>query len=278
MSVTRLLPLLAFLALPALGQIVPNTAAYEPMLIPVFANGPGANGSQWTSSLTMLSGKTADVTLPRAYFSGDPRCPAVCGCGATPTLRQDEPAEVCPSLADASGLIVFIPRPADAEDDQALNAHLRVRDTSRSDQNAGTEVPVVRERDLRDSDPFWLLGVDSDAHFRVVLRFYDVTAFDGLPVTVNVFDAHGLELLSTTVTLSNPIRTVLPDFFPLRPSFAMIGDLTGQFPQLRDKGPLNIRLQFAESLADPPYPHKKNWAMASITNNTTQLFTTVTPH
>lgn len=275
MKTAHFIALALFLAFPLAAQ-QPNPSLFEPLLVPVFASGPGALGSQWTSTMTLLNSGQSAVTLAKPLLSGDPHCPAVCGCGVTAVLQPGSPAEPCPSFQNPSGVLLWIPRTT-PEDDPRLDFSLRVRDVSRSVLNAGTEVPVVRERNLRGTQPFWLLNVDTDSGFRVALRFYDLLNYDQLPVHLRIYGVRSAVYLETTIQLSYPVRTLVYDPFPTQTAFAVIADLTAQFPELKDKGPVNIEIQFAESLADPPYAHKHTYAFASITNNLTQTFTTVTP-
>jgi len=273
MNATRLLLLSFTLVAPLVAQ-TPDPSKFEPVLVPVFSAGSGAFGSQWVSSMHLLnSGKTAvDLAKPVLSSSlfGDDTCFIT-----TATLRPKQPATLCKTVMDPSGVILYVPRTT-AEDDKNLNFHLRVRDTSRSDQNAGTEVPVVRERNLRGEEPFWLLGVDTDDGYRVALRFYDILGVDGLPLTMRAYGREGL-LLETSITLSQPIRTLAVDPFPLHPAYEIVPDLTALFPQLKGHGPLDIEIRYDPPPGAPPYPHKHLYAFASITNNATQVFTIVTP-
>src|SRR5207244_577357 len=57
----------------------------------------------------------------------------------------------------------------------SLDFASRIRDTSRQAQTAGTEVPVVRERDFRGQLRF--LNVPTDTRYRVTLRLWSLADF-----------------------------------------------------------------------------------------------------
>jgi hypothetical protein len=280
MNQNRLL-LLALLATAPLLAQEPDPATFEPMLVPVFWSGAGAFGSQWSSTLILRNSGDTTIHLARPAVTNFPLCPTDpvnCIGPATAELGPGALSLLDYTLQDPAGAILYIPRPALVEDDQNLNVDLRVRDQSRSDDNLGTEVPVVRERNLRGTEPFQLLNVDVDSRYRTAIRFYDVHGFDGEAVVVRIDNAFGQRLVDTIVRLSRPAQqSFAADPFPLRPAYAVISDLAAQFPQLKSQVRVNVEIQFESPLIDPPYAYKHTYAFASITNNVTQMFTTVTP-
>jgi hypothetical protein len=265
---------------PLLAQ-EPDPAKFEPMLVPVFSSGAGAFGSQWSSTVVLRNSGDTTIKLARPAVTNYPLCPTDpinCISPATAELAPGALSLLDYALQDPAGVILYIPRPALVEDDQNLNVGLRVRDLSRSEDNLGTEVPVVRERNLRRTEPFQLLDVDVDSRYRAALRLYDVHGFDGEAVVVRIDNPFGQRLVDTIVHLSRPAQqSFAADPFPLHPAYAVISDLAAQFPQLRDQVRVNVEIQFESPLSDPPYPYKHTYAFVSITNNVTQMFTTVTP-
>jgi hypothetical protein len=280
MNGNRPLLLVLLAATPLLAQ-EPDPAMFEPMLVPVFSSGAGAFGSQWSSTAVLRNSGGTTIKLAKPVVTNYPLCPTDpinCIGPATAELAPGALSLLDYTLQDPAGAILYIPRPALVEDDQNLNVDLRVRDLSRSTENLGTEVPVVRERNLRRTEPFELLNVDVDSRYRAAIRFYDVHGFDGEAVVVRIDNAFGQRLVDTIVHLSRPAQqSFAVDPFPLRPAYAVISDLAAQFPQLKNQIRVNVEIQFESPLSDPPYPYKHTYAFVSITNNATQMFTTVTP-
>src|SRR5258706_2209122 len=280
MNGTRLLLVALLAAAPLLAQ-EPDPSRFEPMLVPVFSSGAGAFGSQWSSTVVLRNSGAASITLARPAVTNFPLCPTDpvnCIGLAAAELAPGALSLLDYKLQDPAGVILYIPRPALVEDDQDLNVNLRVRDLSRSDENLGTEVAVVRERNLRRTEPFDLLNIDVDDRYRAAIRFYDVHGFNGEAVTLRIDNLFGQRLVDTIVRLSRPAQqSFAADPLPLRPAYAVISDLAAQFPRLKDQVRVNVEIQFESPLIDPPYAYKHTYAFASITNNVTQMFTTVTP-
>ena len=104
-----------------------------------------------------------------------------------------------------------------------------------------------------------LLNVPVDARFRNTLRIYSPDA-GNVQVTVdNVEHAVALQ----------------PGRDPFEPSYAMFTN----FPQPEANGPTRIRVKIAPltPITSPPSPTPRIWAFISVTNNTTQEITTITP-
>lgn len=142
-----------------------------------------------------------------------------------------------------------------------LVMNLRVRDVSRSDLSHGTEIPLVSTLEFRDR--VVLLGVPIDNRFRNTLRIY------GLPGRTN----------EVRVTIGNQVRELRlqPGRDEWEPPYAVVSD----FPMAVEPGdPSMLRVVvdstvLAGGIAIPlPSPI---WAFISVTNNTTQEITTITP-
>ena len=135
--------------------------------------------------------------------------------------------------------------------------NLRVYDSTRSANNFGTELPVVRERDFFRDMPIFFSGVPTDPQFRTTLRIY-ATA----PTTITVVvDAAGSPK-ETKVTLRPGMNLV-------DPAYAQFSD----FPS--NVGEIRVALT-------PPAPGQAGfatpyWAFLSVTNNDTQFITTIRP-
>ena len=181
-------------------------------------------------------------------------------------------AEVCEVFTDPAGMLFYAPRGAT----EHLHYNARAFDTSRSSANAGTEIRTVREREFRTGE-FVLRDLPLDPMFRVALRVYNPDQVDHAQVRVRVF-ADGLGTIGQrVVTLSYPIQTLVPDPYPLRPAFAYVGDFDAIVREM-----LSVVLPPAPVTSfhveiEPVTAGIRYWAFASISNNDTQLITTVTP-
>ena len=171
---------------------------------------------------------------------------------------------------DPAGLIYY-PRKS-LVDQLAFGS--RVFDLSRSLENRGTEIPVVRERDFR-TDHITLVDVPLDPHYRVTLRVYDPDQHDRAQVRMSILDPTSTAVIGERViNLSYPIQTILPDPFPIRPAFASVGDLQSI---VRPMIPADVSLDRFHVRLTPITLGIRIWGFASITNNDTQMVTTVTP-
>ncbi|MFL6246372.1 MAG: IPT/TIG domain-containing protein [Thermoanaerobaculia bacterium] len=248
----------------------PNPA-YEKVLFPVFFFGSGAHGSQWATRISVYNAGQSTVTVPNPVFFGDPICPAGCGCGPLATIPPGATGELCGQFADPAGLMFYAPEVAASD----LHYHARAFDTSRATENAGTEIPTVREHEFR-TDPIVLLNLPLDDRFRLGLRIYNPDQHDGAQVKMQVLSVdNGAIFGERTFTLDYPIVTILPDPWPNRPAYVNIGNLhtivreilgtsAGSVPRFHIKlTPVTAGIRF--------------WAFATITNNETQLITTVSP-
>lgn len=238
-----------------------NPKDYEKVLIPVTFNGPGARGSQWRTTVAVTNFGNVAVDVPEPVF-GD----SLQGCSITRAgIEGQTTSEPC--LPDhPSGLMIY-PRKRLADD---LKFGARISDTSRSDDNAGTEIPIVREREFR-YDRIVLVDVPIDARYRTSLRVYNPDQYLGLPVRVRFLHAMDpkIVLAETTIPLTAQQEA---GSFPRRPAFLFIDDLAARFPRLAGEGHVQVEL-----IPSPELGRARIWAMASVTNNETQLVTTVTP-
>ena len=271
------------LALAVLAFCVPAEAQepseFERILLPVLFQGPGARGSEWNTRISAFNSGPVFVELANAVFEGDPMCPAVCGCDRRDDVNPSETAVVCTAgLAHPAGLLIHVPRIAAA----TLHYHARIFDTSRSTLNAGTEIPVVRESDFR-TDEIMLLDLPLDGtpaqienNFRVALRVYNPDQIDGAQVLMQAVDLSTGDIMGDEIiTLQYEEAGTEADPFPTRPSFAFLNDVDnlvrGMIPPVVT-GVTSFHLRLT-----PVVPGTRIWAFASITNNETQLVTTVSP-
>jgi hypothetical protein len=254
------------------GNENPNPA-YEKVLFPVLFFGPGARGSQWATKISVYNAGEVPLTAANAVFEGDPQCPAVCGCQAGADVNPGMTALVCGGgFQDRAGLIYYAPRTG-ADD---LHYNSRVFDTSRSTQNLGTEIPVVREREFR-TDEIVLQDLPLDNNYRLALRVYNPDQMDRSNVRMQVLQTNSNGVLGErTIELTYPIVTIQPDPYPNRPAFAFV-DLDPILRAIIPAGEFGTTYRNVTLKLTPITEEMRIWGFVSITNNDTQLITTVTP-
>lgn len=241
---------------------------YEKIIIPAAVSAPGgangAFGSLWKSELWVTNRNSAPVEL----FIEDPRCAPGTGCSGTgyPALAAGETRKLSlPAGTPELGRIVHVQKGGAAN----VVFSLRIRDVSRSEDNHGTELPLAREADLR-TDGITILNVPIDSRSRAALRIYsNEPVVRDIPVRITLTPIDGgAGPVSKTLTLN---VTPADRFFMAYAQASFIGDLRNEFPELAE-GTYRIDVQNA----DPVFVHAL-WALASVTNNRTQLVTAVVP-
>jgi IPT/TIG domain len=240
------------------GEVgAPDTFNFEPVVIPLAVGtiAPGAFGSRWKTELWVSNSADRDV----AFFIGYPQCIDLC-------------PRTFPSLAAHAAQLITLGIDGDptnagylfyVQKGGAQNVHfsLRVRDVSRTGENAGTELPVFRIPGFT-TNTATLLNVPVEQASRTTLRIYGNSA---LPVTLRVFSLPG-----DTLVASFDVPVAPADLrpygethgFPARSEYAQIGDLHEKI------GDGNYRI---EVTSDGSWV----WALATVTNNTTQLVTAI---
>jgi hypothetical protein len=138
---------------------------------------------------------------------------------------------------------------------------LRLSDTARHSTDAGTEIPVVRSRDFHTST-LRLHNVPLHETARVTLRIFDVDDNGTGTVAISTYRLDGT-LLQRELHSFTPSGYPQPDGLPYAPSIIEVL-LAPRAEAVRiEITPLSEGLRF--------------WAYVSITNNTTQHVTLVTP-
>ena len=223
---------------------IPDLAFFEPVVFPALLTGPGAFGSQWTTDVALRTNFDAvpGLALPMtpAFFDSVPAVGSVTVTGA------NVPA----------GMVVYVAR----QFAPRVFFNVVVRDLSKQSEAFGTEIPVVREKDLYDR-PFDILFVPVDPKFRVALRIFRI---DGGPVArLRIFAADAVQpLVDADVQLTPG---------PFGYSSLNMPDLLQSVPQLAGKGPLRIEIDGGKT-------RRVTSALVSVTNNATQHVTVIAPH
>jgi hypothetical protein len=221
-----------------------DPAVFEPILFPLSFQGAGAFGSQWVTENFLYANSSA------AYF----RDPLPCaGCSASIDIGMKQLA----NNGNPWGHLLYAMRGTTGSVDFAS----RIRDTSRQSSTAGTEIPVVRERDFRGQLRF--LNVPVESRYRVMLRLWSLGDFPQFIVNV---DSLALDVAPLSVTRI--------------PATAMWFDSI-DVTSLVSKGRTNPTsvLVYPSGYGSPygSLPFPPIWGMLSITNNDTQQVTIVTP-
>jgi hypothetical protein len=232
----------------------PVPDAFVRFLLPTFTEPVhGAQGSEFHTELrAQISGP---LKAPVHIFGVHHPCVVLCIEGELDPfqLRHDdalEPHDV--AYTGTPARFIYVP----AAEVASFAANLRVFDVSRDDQNYGTEMPIVHQREFT-VDQLAMLGVPSDSRFRNTLRVYNVRF---LPMVVTI-DINGQQAGRIVVPAAASI---------FAPGTAVYTD----FPQ--DIGPMTITLSQPASQNDEEF-REPVWAFVTVTNNETQLITTVTP-
>jgi hypothetical protein len=241
---------------------------YERVLLPIYLEAPvaGSQGSLWKTDLWLRNHGTEPLLLAPWPCPADGVCPAV-----FPNTKVLEPKETLHNLTPFFRLPPANPgRLLYVQASQAKNVdfNLRTLDASRDALNAGTEVPVVRESELRTST-IHLINIPISSLFRQTLRIYD-TAPSPSRFNVRVYEftqGRGGTLLASATVEATTDET--GDFRDL-PSFGQIADLSSLFVTNGSDSAVRVEVE-------PQTSGSLFWAFVSVTNNATQHVTLVTP-
>jgi len=239
-----------------------NRSDYETVLLPVNVRDlVGANGSRWETTLRVYHDAERDLSVIGYDISDG-------GIGISSQHTYLPQLAYYTAPGEPSGALLYILK----RNPDNTHYDLRVRDRSRDDQSAGTSIPVVRETQLI-TRPAQLLGIPSDRRFRRLLRIYSPLATTATSFQLSIADDfEGTVFFNGRVVLSPPGRViVLPgSSFTLRPASRDI-DLDALAPQLVAYPNVTVTVQ-------PDDASERFWAFISITNNTTNEITLVTPN
>lgn len=247
-----------------------------PMYVPTPL--PGAYGSQWKTTLA-IHNPSAAAEFHIDWCPGS-SIPVYNACsrillGEAYLQRGETQTDQLPrfnpgpeQLVPAPRLLYISPLGSPQGDPSQLGFSLRAFDVSRSATNAGTEVPVVHEGKFR-KETLHLLNVPTDPNFRLTLRLYE-TQLKVAGFTIRIYDqAAGTLLGQRDVQLSFRHEHHWSSMF--EPPFLEIGDLTALVPA-GTALPSALRVE-----VQPRSEGSEFWSFVSITNNTTQHLTLVTP-
>jgi hypothetical protein len=233
--------------------------AAELVLVPLWYQGPGSQGSFWTTHLSVYN--TGNYVEP--YDRGMLPCQWLLDPCPRGFWRHKMLVYEAPQSA-SGGFVMAVEHP------ENLAYTLRVFEQGAQFEDLGVDVPVVRERDLK-YGAVQLMNVpasDPEA-FRYLLRVYGVGSAPFAVVRVNGYlnmvDGSS-DLVVTKELKLTQIRHGLGHYY------AEDTDLVRQLIQYTGgMGQLRIEIE-------PMSPNLRWWGMLSATNNRTNDVTIVTPN
>jgi hypothetical protein len=271
----RLLAVLLLLVIvtPAQAQFNPDPD-YERVLVPVFFFGGGQGGAKWFTSFDMVTlGNGFNLATPA--LREEQSC-AFCPCELKAHVEEMKAETICGQFEHPFGLLLWVPRSVDKD---AVHTSLRVADRSREGDRAGAQIPVVWERDLY-ADPFVLLDVKTEPRYRSAIRLYDAFQYPS-DIVLRFYDMEEFRKGTREMLFEDVVRveraTTTPGRFPVRPAFLMIGDIVTKWPRLASSESVAIEVVGTSLSVSPPQYDRRFYAFASITNNTTNEVTIVSP-
>ena len=224
---------------------------YERILVPLLTPPvQGAFGSEFHTELRAHNASNSDV-----WVTGIARICIISPCPLPSTVIGPGADLGDFELSGTPGRFLYVP----VAQAPYLSFNLRVRDVTRQALNFGTEIPVVHERELS-GDAITLLGVPTDPRYRNTLRIYG-----SQQTFLNVRFTDGVESFDRGITLQAGRHS-------FEPAYAMIGD----FPVFASGAQtITVKIEAPPTLG--PLPPVPVWAFISVTNNETQVITTITP-
>lgn len=236
---------------------------YELALVPVFTSSPspGAFGSLWSSQLWIRNVGEE----PAVFSQGPPECNIGCQDDDHHSLAPKATARITSVAAARDGQPGFV---LHLQRERAFAFNLRVHDLSRQSETWGTEIPVVRERDLLHESGV-LLNVPQKAGFRVLLRAYSVPGRVGDAVILRVYPRQGNELLAERRLSLDDVVISFADF-PTHPGYVELYISAENLPGIGDHE--FLRLELTPATEGLPF-----WAFATVTHNESQHVTTILP-
>jgi hypothetical protein len=240
---------------------------YHRVLLPISAslggrNLPGAHGSEWrVDAWIHYTGTEPVAIVPRPFI-------CIITCDPWFVMQPHRPPlGVNAGGPTEPGFFFHIPKEYASE----FVFHLRVRDFARHPDSQGTSVPVISEEKF--GAAVHLLNVPTGPNARVHVRIYGLPEAENRAVLVRYLRVDEHWELGPPILLREDVVQLSfepPPFGLLfRPSFAMLPNVE-LLPELAGEEAVWIEIVAAS-------PELRIWAMASITDNASQLVTIVAP-
>jgi hypothetical protein len=253
----------AFMATAGFAQ---GPDGYTTYLVPVVQRFlPGANGSLWTTELTFRNRADHRVSV-MAPFCG-PAGPDPC---VLPFFYDAQATSYAGLFTRGDGTDGAFFHVATSVNDPPPAMTLRVRDLSKNATTFGTEIHLPKLDEYQ--GVIDLIDVPTHARYRATLRAYGRSEAPQF-VRVRVYAANGTTPIDDRIIMLNGIVTVAPSAFSSNPSYLQLDPLT---PPVRASGDrVRVTVDNLAEVVTPPAP--PIWAFITITDNVTQLVSTITP-
>jgi hypothetical protein len=242
-------------------------ADYAIYLAPVIQrNLTGANGSVWTTEVKFRNRWERMIPivapLPCGIIGGPGGCvPHLPDANSTTTL------DLLPRGDGADGAFLYVPM---SLNDLRPAITLRVRDLSKNATSFGTEIRMPQlDEYQRVVD---LIDIPTDARYRATLRIYGSNEAPQ-QVRVRTFAEPGNTQIDEQIVTLSGILTIVAVLFPLHPAYLQLDPLTPAVRAAGDRVRITVDVM-GENVSPPPPPV---WAFVTITDNVTQLTSTITP-
>jgi len=228
------------------------THELESILIPIALPPTGASqGTRWVSEIFVYNDSDDSVPVDPevCFFINEPHA---CG-GPVRRVPPHSSLRIEPAGYNATYPEMFLVPPADQAG--RLSYSVRLYETSRDPDGAGTEIPVIRWNGVQQTK-IWLPSVTTSARFRTTIRIFT----SGSHVVLRAMDAATGDVLSQ--------REVILDFPTDAPPFGTVtwNDLLSS-PVVRAHDRVRIEVQSTGSV----------WALLTLTDNDTQRVQIFTP-
>ncbi len=236
--------------------------AFDAFLFPIFTPPTnGAFGSRFVTTARIWNGGEGRLEL----YGADAGCqpPAPVGGDDEPFTRHpnQEDLELSTLCSTWPARLVYVPK----TQSKNLESNLRVADVSRQAENHGVEIPVVPV-DHFTNDRVALVGVPSDPRFRLTLRIY---AYGEGDRRLRIwFDRSSVRTIELT-----------PGRNRYEPAYATFTAFPKREELRDDPSAFRVIVETARDSSGgrPAADAPRIWAFVSVTNNDTQVITTVTP-
>lgn len=234
--------------------------AFDAVLLPIHAPPtPGLFGTTFVPSFTIWGVNPPDVIVFGLRTQGGLVCSPPC---PPPPNEEWNPRVFPPMYYSPVDYYVPIGNPGSllwvsrgGVDRLAFN--LRITESTRQKETAGTTIPVVPQRDFR-TDAFALIGIPLSPAVRLRLRVYSLDPYT--TVRVKIVDRYGIRVeRDFLLPLNNPA-----DIY--HPAYAEYFQFEGNDIYRIEITPLGGRID-----------GNRVWAFASVTHNETQHVTLFTP-
>jgi hypothetical protein len=208
----------------------PPADVWKRILLPVLPSEvPGQNNARWKTEITMIAN----------------------GANIAPSIGTAGPAQ-----------FLYVRQSEEAK----VHINARVFDLSRATETAGSEVPIVRERDFR-STTIALIGIPIAPHYRHTLRIYDLEGRNGARVAIRLYANDETTPRATvvrTLSLFSGAKAT-PDQLPVYPAYLQLDPAT--LAPIAGNQTMRIEIE-------PLDEGLKLWSFVSVTNNETHHVTT----